>query len=121
MHLPSKHERRFLERLLESCHARPLPQRQQLAHWKLLTASEGFDQFAAKRFPVVKRYGLEGAEAMMVVLAVALDEGSKQGVEEVVLAMPHRGRLNVLTQLLGLDMRLLVRKVRYEPLSQTVC
>ncbi|GAA5957152.1 hypothetical protein JCM21900_003112 [Sporobolomyces salmonicolor] len=115
MHLPSKHERRFLEKLLEQSHAQPIPTSQQLAQWKLLASSEGFDRWCAKRFPTVKRYGLEGAEGMMVALATVFEEAGREGVEDIVIGMPHRGRLNLLTQLLGLDMRLLVRKMRGLP------
>ncbi|GAA5954715.1 hypothetical protein JCM3765_003866 [Sporobolomyces pararoseus] len=115
MHLPSKHERRFLEKMLEQSHAVPIPTQQQLSQWKLLAASEGFDAWCAKRFPNVKRYGLQGGEGMMVALAALFEEAGKEGVEEVVIGMPHRGRLNLLTQLLDLDMRLLVRKMRGLP------
>ncbi|KAM0749510.1 2-oxoglutarate dehydrogenase, E1 component [Meredithblackwellia eburnea MCA 4105] len=123
MHLPSKHERRFLERHLERSHGPSssssdgddLPAEQQLALWRLLARSEGFDFWAAKRFPNVKRYGLEGGEAMMVAVGVLLDLARQADVREVVLAMPHRGRLNLLTQLLDLDMRLVVRKMRGLP------
>ncbi|GAA5912410.1 hypothetical protein JCM8208_005161 [Rhodotorula glutinis] len=115
MHLPSKHERRFLETMLEQSHAKPLTPEEQLAHWQLLAKSENLDHFLAKRFPNVKRYGLEGGEAMMVVCATLLDEAKKVGVDDVVLGMPHRGRLNLLTQLLDLDMKLLIRKMRGLP------
>ncbi|SCV70449.1 BQ2448_1843 [Microbotryum intermedium] len=115
MHLPSKHERRFLERLLETSHSRPIPAEKQLEYWRLLVASEGFDAWAAKRFPNVKRYGLEGAESMIVALAVLMEDAERRGIQESVIAMPHRGRLNILTQLFGMDMRLLVRKMRGLP------
>ncbi|SCZ87650.1 BZ3500_MvSof-1268-A1-R1_Chr2-2g05116 [Microbotryum saponariae] len=115
MHLPSKHERRFLEQMLETSHSRPIPSEKQLEYWRLLAASEGFDAWAAKRFPNVKRYGLEGAESMMVALAVLMEDAERRGIQESVIAMPHRGRLNVLTQLFGMDMRLLVRKMRGLP------
>ncbi|BGP17894.1 putative 2-oxoglutarate dehydrogenase E1 component DHKTD1, mitochondrial [Rhodosporidiobolus nylandii] len=115
MHLPSKHERRFLETLLEQSHAAPLPPTEQLAHHALLAKSESSDRFLAKRFPSVKRYGLEGAEGMMVAVAKVLSEASEVGVEEVVIGMPHRGRLNLLTQLLDLDPRVVFRKMRGLP------
>jgi probable 2-oxoglutarate dehydrogenase E1 component DHKTD1 len=111
MHMPSKHERRFLEKLLERSHAIPISPAEQRAQWELLAKSEGFDNWAAKRFPNVKRYGLEGGESMMTAVAKVLDEAHASGFEDVVIGMPHRGRLNLLTQLLDLDMRLLVRKV----------
>ncbi|GJN90432.1 hypothetical protein Rhopal_003443-T1 [Rhodotorula paludigena] len=112
MHLPSKHERRFLEKLLEQSHAQPLSRAEQLAHWELLAKSEALDSWLAKRFPNVKRYGLEGGEGMMVAVAKVLEEAAREGVQDVVVGMPHRGRLNLLTQLLDLDMRMLIRKMR---------
>lgn len=84
-HLPSKHERRFLERLLESSHAIPISKAQALSQWKLLADSENFDRWAAKKFPNVKRYGLEGAEGMMVALGSVFAEAEKIGAEDVVL------------------------------------
>lgn len=131
MHLPDKGERRFLEQLLESSHSRVIPPERQLEQWRLLVASETFDAWAAKRFPQVKRYGLEGAEGMMVAVEQVFKRAIETGAEEMVMwvmegprvewradvlslahsAMPHRGRLNLLTQLLGMDMRILVRKV----------
>lgn len=111
MHMPSKHERRFLETLLERSHGFPISSAEQRAQWELLAKSEGFDAWCAKRFPNVKRYGLEGGESMMTAVATVLAEAKQVGVDDVVVGMPHRGRLNLLTQLLDLDMRLLVRKV----------
>ncbi|GAA5985864.1 hypothetical protein JCM11641_005325 [Rhodosporidiobolus odoratus] len=115
MHLPSKHERRFLETLLEQSHAVPLPAAEKLSYHSLLSRSESFDKFLAKRFPSVKRYGLEGAEGMMVAVAKLLSEAGEKGVEEVVIGMPHRGRLNLLTQLLDMDPRYVFRKMRGLP------
>ncbi|GAA5920300.1 hypothetical protein JCM6882_000033, partial [Rhodosporidiobolus microsporus] len=112
MHLPSKHERRFLETLLERSHALPVPPHSQLAYYALLAKSEAFDRFLAKRFPNVKRYGLEGAEGMMVAVASLLDAAAGEGVKDAVIGMPHRGRLNLLTQLLSLDPRLVFLKMR---------
>ncbi|GAA6060666.1 hypothetical protein JCM10212_001222 [Sporobolomyces blumeae] len=115
MHLPSKHERRFLESLLERSHAIPLSTETRLSQWKLLAKSEGFDSWCAKRFPNVKRYGLQGGEGMMVALKALFEEAATEGVEQVVVGMPHRGRLNLLTQLLDLDPRLVIRKMRGLP------
>jgi probable 2-oxoglutarate dehydrogenase E1 component DHKTD1 len=85
MHLPLKSHRRYLERTLEQSHARPIPKEQRLEHWKLLAASETFDAWAAKRFPSIKRYGLEGGEGMMCAIWEVLKAAQGEGVEEVVL------------------------------------
>ncbi|GAA6023910.1 hypothetical protein JCM10207_009271 [Rhodosporidiobolus poonsookiae] len=115
MHMPSKHERHYLERLLETSHGIPITPSEQLAQWALLARSEAFDKFLAKRFPSVKRYGLEGGEGMMVAIAKLLNEASGEGVEDVVISIAHRGRLNLLTELLGMDRRLVFRKMRGLP------
>lgn len=52
---------------------------------------------------------------MMVAVEQVLKRAHESGAEDLVIAMPHRGRLNLLTQLLGMDMRLLVRKMRGLP------
>ncbi|ORY63690.1 Thiamin diphosphate-binding protein [Leucosporidium creatinivorum] len=114
-HLPLKSHRLYLESTLERSHSTPLTPEEKLEHWRLLAASETFDAWAAKRFPGVKRYGLEGGEGMMGAVWEVMKFAGGVGVEEVVIAMPHRGRLNLLTQLLNFDMRLLVRKMHALP------
>lgn len=67
--------------------------------WKILERlcfSEFFEQILAKRFGAMKRFGLEGAESMIHGLKFMVDHVTELGVEEIVLGMPHRGRLNVL-------------------------
>ncbi|KAG5456304.1 MAG: LOW QUALITY PROTEIN: thiamine diphosphate-binding protein [Olpidium bornovanus] len=66
----------------------------------------------AKKFAQVKRYGLEGAESMMVALDSLLRSANKAGVADVVLGMPHRGRLNLLTDLLQYDPTALFSKIK---------
>uniref|UniRef100_A0AAR5PEB4 Transketolase-like pyrimidine-binding domain-containing protein n=1 Tax=Dendroctonus ponderosae TaxID=77166 RepID=A0AAR5PEB4_DENPD len=68
---------------------------------KELIRSQAFDHFLAKRFSSVKRYGGEGAESMMVFFQELFHLAAEDGLEQVVLAMPHRGRLNLLTGLLN--------------------
>ena len=67
---------------------------------KSLSWSQTFDNFLAKKFSTVKRYGAEGAESMLVFIDEVLSECGATGVEEVVIGMAHRGRLNLLTGLL---------------------
>jgi probable 2-oxoglutarate dehydrogenase E1 component DHKTD1 len=60
---------------------------------KLLQESEVFDHFLAKKFPGTKRYGLEGAESMIPAMYYLFQDLNKHGVTDLVLGMPHRGRL----------------------------
>jgi 2-oxoglutarate dehydrogenase E1 component len=66
-----------------------------------LSAAEAFEQFIHVKYRGAKRFSLEGAESLIPLLAVLLEEAAARGVSEVVLGMPHRGRLNVLTHFFG--------------------
>lgn len=79
---------------------------------KSLAQSQAFDHFLAKKFSTVKRYGAEGAESMMAFFDEMLAECGKSGIEEVVIGMSHRGRLNVLTGLLQLPKETFFHKVK---------
>ncbi|RUP44754.1 hypothetical protein BC936DRAFT_149047 [Jimgerdemannia flammicorona] len=61
-----------------------------------LVWSDSFERFAATKFPSVKRFGLEGAEALIPGFKAMIDRSVDQGIESIVIGMPHRGRLNVL-------------------------
>jgi probable 2-oxoglutarate dehydrogenase E1 component DHKTD1 len=66
----------------------------------------------AKKFPNVKRYGLEGSESMIPAMEVLLRSLNAEGVTDLVLGMPHRGRLNLLTGLLNYPPRALFHKIK---------
>jgi 2-oxoglutarate dehydrogenase E1 component len=66
-----------------------------------LVEAEGFERFLHKRFPGTKRFGLDGGEAMVPALEQIIKRGGALGVEEIVVGMPHRGRLNVLAAVMG--------------------
>lgn len=68
---------------------------------KELTAAEVFEQFLHVKYPAAKRFGLDGGESLIPGLEEVLKRSSEFGVQEVVLGMAHRGRLNVLAHLLG--------------------
>jgi 2-oxoglutarate dehydrogenase E1 component len=65
-----------------------------------LTMAEGFEKFLATKFPGTKRFGLEGGESTVPSLLTMLERGAELGLEEAVFGMAHRGRLNVLTNVL---------------------
>jgi 2-oxoglutarate dehydrogenase E1 component len=66
-----------------------------------LTAGEGFEKFCQVKFTGTKRFGLEGGEAMIPALEMILKRGAELGLKEAVFGMAHRGRLNVLTNIMG--------------------
>lgn len=68
---------------------------------KELTTAESFEQFLHTKYPAAKRFGLDGGESLIPGLEEMLQRSAELGVEEVVLGMSHRGRLNVLANILG--------------------
>ena len=68
---------------------------------KKLIETEGFERFLHKRFPGTKRFGLDGGEALVPALEQIIKRGGALGVDEIVVGMPHRGRLNVLAAVMG--------------------
>ncbi|MGH6877967.1 MAG: 2-oxoglutarate dehydrogenase E1 component, partial [Rhizomicrobium sp.] len=66
-----------------------------------LVEAEGFEKFCALRFVGTKRFGLDGGEAMIPALEQIIKRGGQLGVTEIVFGMPHRGRLNVLANVMG--------------------
>ena len=66
-----------------------------------LVEAEGFEKFCALRFVGTKRFGLDGGEAMIPALEQIIKRGGQLGVKEIVLGMPHRGRLNVLANVMA--------------------
>ncbi len=72
-----------------------------LAILRKLTEAESFERFLHKRFPGTKRFGLDGAEAMVPAMEQIIKRGGSLGVRDITLGMPHRGRLNVLATVMG--------------------
>ena len=68
---------------------------------KKLIEGEAFEQFLHKRYPGTKRFGLDGGESAVPALEQIIKRGGALGVKEIVLGMPHRGRLNVLAAVMG--------------------
>ena len=66
-----------------------------------LIEAEVFEKFCGVKFVGTKRFGLDGGEAMIPALEQIIKRGGQLGVKEIVLGMPHRGRLNVLVNVMG--------------------
>ena len=68
---------------------------------EVLNDAVGFEDFLKIKYPAQKRFGLEGGEAAIVGLDTIISEAARDGVDEVVIGMAHRGRLNVLANIMG--------------------
>jgi len=66
-----------------------------------LTAAEGFEQFLHKKYPGTKRFGVDGGEALIPAIEQIMKRGGQLGMKEMVIGMAHRGRLNVLANVMG--------------------
>ena len=78
-----------------------------IAILKKLIEAEAFERFLHKRFPGTKRFGLDGAEACVPALEQVIKRGGALGVKDIVVGMPHRGRLNVLAAVMGKPYRVI--------------
>jgi len=66
-----------------------------------LTAAEGLELYFATKYPAQKRFSLEGGDALIPLLNDLIQQGGRGGIEEMVIGMAHRGRLNVLVNVVG--------------------
>ncbi|MCB1563203.1 MAG: 2-oxoglutarate dehydrogenase E1 component, partial [Alphaproteobacteria bacterium] len=66
-----------------------------------LIAAEVFEQFLHKKYTGTKRFGIDGGEALIPLMEQIMKRGSQLGLEEIIIGMAHRGRLNVLANVMG--------------------
>ena len=102
MHITDTAQKRWIQEQLEMRRAQP----NFLADTKRriferITAAEGLERYLHTRYVGQKRFSLEGGEALIPMLDQLVQRAGKSGAEEVVVGMAHRGRLNVLINVLG--------------------
>ncbi|MGP1309216.1 MAG: 2-oxoglutarate dehydrogenase E1 component [Phycisphaerales bacterium] len=102
MHIEDDAERQWLAERIERTRNRPqLSDDEKRELLKELVDAEAFEKFLHTRYPGEKRFSLEGSESVIPTLHAVIEAGGEEGVEEVVMGMAHRGRLNVLRNILG--------------------
>jgi 2-oxoglutarate decarboxylase len=102
LHIQDPDEKAWIQERVEPQEARaPLDVETRLGILKYLVAAEGFERYLHTKFVGHKRFGLEGAETTIAVLAAILTECIKAKAAEAVIGMAHRGRLNVLANIIG--------------------
>jgi 2-oxoglutarate dehydrogenase E1 component len=101
MHIQDLHIRRWLQARMEPCRNRPSFDRaKKVRILKSLHYAELFERFLHTRYTGQKRFSLEGAETLIPILEAVVEKAPDMGVREIVLGMAHRGRLNVLANIL---------------------
>lgn len=102
MHVDDVALRQWLQDRMEGCENRlALDQAEQRRIWRRLNEAVIFEEFIQKRFTGAKSFSLEGAESLIPLLDLTIEQAGRHGVREIVLAMAHRGRLNVLANIMG--------------------
>ncbi len=101
MHIQDPEERKWLQERMESTRNRPqLTNDARLRIHDKLCQSHLFESFLNRKYPGQTRFSLEGAEVLIPMLDALTDRLSAMAADEVILGMPHRGRLNVQTNIL---------------------
>jgi len=102
MHISDPNEKSWLQERIEGPDKGVsfTPEGRRAIHNKLIEA-EGFERFLHVKYTGTKRFGLDGGEALVPALEQVIKRGGAMGVEEIVLGMPHRGRLNVLANVMA--------------------
>jgi 2-oxoglutarate dehydrogenase E1 component len=102
MHISSTVEKRWIQQRLESVQSHPhLANEDQRWLLERLTAAEGIERYLHSKYVGQKRFSLEGGESLIPLMGELIDRSGARGVKEIVIGMSHRGRLNVLVNILG--------------------
>ncbi|WP_375322035.1 2-oxoglutarate dehydrogenase E1 component [Aliivibrio logei] len=102
MHITNTEEKRWIQQRLESVAGKPtFTAQEKLTFLEELTAAEGLERYLGAKFPGAKRFSLEGGDAMVPMVKEIIRRAGENGGREVVIGMAHRGRLNMLINVLG--------------------
>ena len=99
-HILEPEQQRWIQERVETKHDKPTVAEQKYILSKL-NAAEAFETFLQTKYVGQKRFSLEGAETVIPMMDAAIDQAAEHGLDEVVIGMPHRGRLNVLANIVG--------------------
>ncbi len=100
MHIQDPEQREWIQARVERPHART-EAAEHLRILRRLNAAEAFETFLQTKYVGQKRFSLEGGETVVALLDAVLESAAHDGLDEVAIGMPHRGRLNVLANIVG--------------------
>ena len=102
MHITDTEEKRWLQQRLESVNSKPqfsIQEKEEIL--KGLIAADGLEKYLGAKFPGAKRFSLEGGDSLIPMMKELITRAGTHGTKEVVIGMAHRGRLNVLVNVMG--------------------
>ncbi|MFG1809453.1 multifunctional oxoglutarate decarboxylase/oxoglutarate dehydrogenase thiamine pyrophosphate-binding subunit/dihydrolipoyllysine-residue succinyltransferase subunit [Streptomyces sp. NPDC049040] len=100
MHIQDPKQRKWIQDRIERPHAKP-EREEQLRILRRLNAAEAFETFLQTKYVGQKRFSLEGGESVIPLLDAVIDAAAESRLDETVIGMAHRGRLNVLANIVG--------------------
>lgn len=102
MHVSNIEQRQWLQAKIETVLNKPLfNQQEKIKFLQELTAADGLERYLGAKFPGAKRFSLEGSDAFIPMMKEIIRHAGKHGMTDVVMGMAHRGRLNMLVNVLG--------------------
>ncbi|MBE2898668.1 2-oxoglutarate dehydrogenase E1 component [Pasteurellaceae bacterium 20609_3] len=102
MHVHNVEMRDWLQKKMEARIAKPhFSQEEKITYLQELTAAEGLERYLGAKFPGAKRFSLEGSDAFIPLMKEIIRHAGKFGAQDIVMGMAHRGRLNMLVNVLG--------------------
>lgn len=102
MHITDTEQKRWLQQYIESVQAKPeISRDEKINILKGLVSADGIEKYLGAKFPGAKRFSLEGGDSLVPMLKGLISHAGSYGTKEVVIGMAHRGRLNVLVNVLG--------------------
>ena len=95
-------EKQWIQRRIESSRGKPNYSKEKRLHiLERLSAAEGLEKHLDGKYPGTKRFGLEGGESLIHAVDDIIQRAGEHGTKEIVIGMAHRGRLNVLVNIMG--------------------
>ena len=116
MHIQDPAQKAWVQERIEAIGNRTeFTERGKTAIYEKLVATENFERFLHKKYVGTKRFGLDGGEALIPAIEQILKRGGQLGLKEVVIGMPHRGRLNVLNNVMDKPFRAIISEFLGNP------
>lgn len=112
MHIGSREKCNWIRDQIETPKWMKFSKQKKLHIYERLAFADHFEEFLANKFNTTKRFGLEGGDSVIPGLKCMIDRGSELGIESFVFGMPHRGRLNVLANVMRKPLPLIFKEFK---------
>lgn len=116
MHIQEPDQKAWIQERIEGRHKEvSFTSEGKIAILRKLIETEGFEHFLNVKYTGTKRFGLDGAESLVPAMEGIIKRGGQLGVQEIILGMPHRGRLNILTNVMAKPFRAVFSEFQGSP------